>query len=78
MKHDKKLVSQQETTEQQSFTHHETQQRTELEFDSVEEMIRHDSARTPVPPLIAQKLQDSVARLPGRPSGSWWKRFFGG
>jgi len=54
MKHDKKLVSQQETTEQQSFTHHETQQRTELKFDSVEEMIRHDSARTPVPPLIAQ------------------------
>jgi hypothetical protein len=47
-----------------------------LEFSSVEEMLRHDSMLTPVPPRIEQRLQESVAQMPpaARP---WWKRILG-
>ena len=78
MKDHKKLTSQQETTEhQQALTHGEAQQRNALEFQSVEQMLRHDCLHTPVPPIIAQRLQESVAQLPPPPR-SWWRRFFGG
>ena len=43
----------------------------------MEEMLRHDSANTIVPPDIARRLQQSTADLPP-PNRSWWKRIFGG
>jgi hypothetical protein len=45
------------------------------EFASVEEMIREDMAQTEVPPAVAVKLKESLARegIGPRP---WWKRIF--
>jgi hypothetical protein len=51
------------------------QRQTVREFSSVEELLRQDAARTSVPPAIAARLQDSMARDPAR--GSWWRRLFG-
>lgn len=74
----KKLTSQQETTShEQALTQGETQQQTPPEFGDVEEMLRHDCLHTPVPPLIAQRLQESISQLPAPPSRSWWRRLFG-
>jgi hypothetical protein len=73
----KKLLSQsksqevQETLGQQQFT--ETNAR---EFASAEEMLRHDAIHTPVPPAIAERLEQSLAQLP-RPPRSWWRRILG-
>lgn len=45
------------------------------EFATVEEMLQHDAAETEVPPAIAHRLADSVAKEP-KPAGSWWRRLF--
>ncbi len=60
---------QQETTQQQ----HSEQKSETKEFSSVEEMLRHDSAQTAVPPNLADRVNRSVANEPQPPS-SWWKR----
>ncbi|HEY3854313.1 MAG TPA: hypothetical protein VGO67_07985 [Verrucomicrobiae bacterium] len=49
----------------------------ELRFENAEELLRHDAARTPVPPEIARRLNKSVAELPLQRK-SWWRRVFGG
>jgi hypothetical protein len=48
-----------------------------VEFSSVEEALRHDSSQVQVPPGIAVRLNESLAREPV-PTKSWWKRIFGG
>ena len=48
------------------------------EFASVEEMLREDSLKTPVPPAIAQRLQASINQLPASPRRTWWRRILGG
>jgi len=45
------------------------------EFGSVEELLRHDAAQTTVPPHVAARVQESIAREP-KPAG-WWGRLFG-
>ena len=70
----KKLTSQQKAEEQQT-TAHEQQTKPGVEFNSVEEMLRHDAAQTPVPPGIEHRLQESLERTPH--SKSWWRRWFG-
>ncbi|MFO1486984.1 MAG: hypothetical protein U1F65_00760 [Verrucomicrobiota bacterium] len=60
--------------EQQLSAGQETQAQT---FATVEEMLRHDSIRTPVPPEIEQRLQKSAAELP-EAKRSWFKKLFGG
>jgi len=47
------------------------------EFGSVEELLRHDAAQTPVPPELAARVRDSVAREPA-PQTGWWRRLLGG
>ena len=62
---------QESTSEQQ----HQQQQKSEAkEFSSVEELLRHDTAETVVPPGVAVKLNQSIANAP-KPK-SWWQRFF--
>ena len=74
----KKLTSQQRTDEQELAARvQENQQAAVQEFASVEEMLRHDALRTPVPPAIAHRLRDSVANLP-QPARPWWRRLLGG
>jgi hypothetical protein len=45
------------------------------EFATVEEILQHDALETEVPPAIAHRLADSVAREPTR-ARSWWRRLF--
>jgi hypothetical protein len=72
----KKLTSQKKTEELNETLNQQQSQSGASEFASVEEMLRHDSLHTPVPPAIAQRLAESVAQLPA-PSRSWWRRLLG-
>lgn len=48
-----------------------------LEFSGAVEALRYDAAQTPVPPQVAERLQESIQREP-RPTGSsWWRRLLG-
>jgi hypothetical protein len=62
----------QTVTEQNSTT-----QQSALEFSTSDEAIRHDAAQIALPPAIAERLRESIEKEPARPSGPWWKRFFG-
>ncbi len=44
---------------------------------AVEDLLRHDAAQTPVPPNVAGRLRESLAREP-RPAASWWRRLLPG
>ncbi len=67
----------QETREQQSADLGLTQQhQTAVQFESVEKLIRHDAERTVVPPQIAERLNESIAREP-KAAKPWWRRLFG-
>ena len=48
----------------------------ELEFQTAEELLRHDAAQTAVPPGIARRLSQSIAQSapPRRP---WWRKLIG-
>jgi hypothetical protein len=46
------------------------------EFNSVEEMLRHDAEQVAVPPHIAARVQESIALEP-KPQKGWWGRLFG-
>ena len=76
MKRETKLTQQEQ--EQLAAAQQQTQSSSPLEFASVEEMLRHDALRTPVPPTIAHRLEESVSQLPPPPTRGWWRRFFGG
>jgi len=51
------------------------QQRNGREFASVDEMLQQDALETGVPPAIAHRLADSVAKEP-KSARSWWRRWF--
>jgi hypothetical protein len=46
-----------------------------LEFQNAEDLLRHDAARTVVPPQIARRLGQSIAQSP--PRRPWWRRLLG-
>ena len=75
MKQQTKLSEEQQ--QQQHAAEQQTQKQSAREFANAEEMLRYDAAHTPVPPVIAQRLQKSASELP-RPKAAWWKRLFGG
>jgi hypothetical protein len=63
---------------QESVSEQQQQHKTEAkEFSSVEEALREDATATTVPPAIAARLNESIAREP-KPEKSWWKRIFPG
>ncbi len=74
MKRQSKLTS--EEQEQQQAAEQQSQRPAGREFATPEEMLRHDALRTPVPPSIAHRLQNSIGQAGPRPA-SWWRRFFG-
>ncbi len=43
------------------------------EFESVEQLLRHDAGQTVVPPAIAQHLHESLNE-PNAPPRAWWRR----
>jgi hypothetical protein len=53
----------------------QSQQNAALEFASPEELLRHDAIHTPVPPRIANRLQESIGQVPPA-NKSWWQRWF--
>ena len=74
MKRQTKLTSEEQA--QQQAAEQQVQQPAELQFKTVEAMLRHDALHTPVPPAIAQRLEKSITTSP-QPAQSWWRRFFG-
>jgi hypothetical protein len=44
-----------------------------LEFQTAEELLRHDAAQTAVPPEIARRLSQSIAQSPP-PRRPWWRK----
>ncbi len=76
MKRQTKLTSQEQ--EQLAAQQQQQQGSAPLEFNTPEEMLRHDALHTPVPPNIADRLEESISKLPPPPSRAWWRRFFGG
>ncbi len=64
---------------------HQTQQETEqtqrqegrgeLTFDTVEDLLRHDAAQTPLPTGIARRLEAELAAQPTA-RAPWWRRLF--
>ncbi len=49
----------------------------QAEFETPEELIRHDAAQTEVPAAVEARLKDSLANEP-KPKPGLWKRLFGG
>jgi hypothetical protein len=76
MKRESKLT--QKEQEELAAELQQTQLSSAQEFASVEEMLRHDALHTPVPPNIADRLEESVKDLPPSAAKGWWRRFFGG
>jgi len=73
-----KLRHEQRTETEQSHTQIQGQQSQALasEFGTVDEMLRFDSAQNPVPPEVAERLNESLASEP-KPERSWFKKIFG-
>ena len=74
----KKFNTKQRSEESQELSvQSQTENQSQREFPSVEELLRHDARETPVPQTIAQRLQESINQNPA-PSRSWWRRLLGG
>jgi hypothetical protein len=73
MKRQVKHSEQQEAFQQQQ---QRAQSQKFREFASPEELLRHDALHTPVPPAIAQRLRESLGKVPVPPP-PWWRRLFG-
>jgi hypothetical protein len=56
--------------------HQQNVRQNAAEFAHAEELIRHDAARTPVPPGVADRLRASLATEPVKPT-AWWRRLLG-
>lgn len=70
-----KLTARQKTEEQQLETAHTEARQQPLEFATPEELLRHDAVHTPVPPKVAERLQESISELPA--PKPWWRRILG-
>lgn len=74
----KKLTHTEHAEEQQSTVgRQQSQSQSAHEFATIEEMLRHDANETHVPEAIAQRLQESVRKLPAPMRQSWWRKLFG-
>jgi hypothetical protein len=73
MKHEKKLTSR----EQQQTSETQSQQAGAREFQTAEELLRHDAGQTQVPPVVGKRLDESIQREPP-PARPWWRRLTGG
>lgn len=70
------------TGQQSEEQHHQVSEQQSLqpavhEFSGAEELLRYDAQQTPVPPAIAQRLQQSISELPAPARQSWWRRLLG-
>lgn len=71
------LQHQQETRSREELAARiESEQQTGREFQSPEEMLRRDAARTQVPDSLEPRLADSMKATPP-PRRPWWRRWLG-
>lgn len=64
-----------EENEELESTHSSTTKEGSLEFETPEEMIKHDANQHTPPPEIESRLKRSLGEEP-KVRGSWWKRLF--
>ena len=77
MKNDFSKLQLQQNQEEQTASLHGIQQHQQPHaFASVEEVIRTDKESVQVPPVVAERLNESIGQEP-KPWASWWKRWFG-
>jgi len=67
--------SQHRSQGQEQLAEVKSSQTSTREFASMEEVLRHDAAHTEVPPVIAERLTQSIQNVPP-PERSWWQRVF--
>ncbi|MCP5523624.1 MAG: hypothetical protein H7A46_18960 [Verrucomicrobiales bacterium] len=71
------LRQQQETRAREELAARvEAEQQTTREFQTPEEMLRIDAARTPLPDSLEPRLAESMKATPG-PKRSWWRSWLG-
>jgi len=70
MKHQSKFSTNQQQ-EQAAELH--TAKKAGQEFESVEQLLRHDAGQTLLPPSIAQRLRESIGESEA-PRRAWWRR----
>ncbi len=75
-KHELKSQQQKQETEQQA-AQQASHTQAELEFASVEELLRHDARQNLVPPQVSDRLEQSLKDTPIPPPLPWWKRILG-
>ena len=69
---------QQQHQQEEQLAHAASQNLTtkgEAEFETVEDLIRHDSSQVEVPPEIAIRLNESIAAEP-KATKPWFKKIF--
>lgn len=62
---------------EQAASRQEQKAEGERQFGSVEELLRCDSEQNPVPPEVAERVSESIAREP-KPARSWWRKWLSG
>lgn len=78
MEHKSRFRENEDQAQAGEHTHQNVSAASAAEFDSPEALLRHDAARTPVPPHLAHRLSDSLNDQPPPPPSSWWRRLLGG
>jgi hypothetical protein len=74
MKYRNKLEQQQAEATQLNSQHLSAGQ--VREFAHADELLRHDSLHTPVPPTLACRLRESIGPVSEKPR-TWWRRLLG-
>jgi hypothetical protein len=65
----------QEGQQNQEATEHHAAGQEKKVFANVEEILREDVSEVQVPPIIAERLNNSIAAEPAAPvPAPWWKR----
>lgn len=79
MKHESRLTPREQHQQQQQAAAESTTstQGVPVDFETVEEALRHDRATTPVPPEIPLRLRASMPKETDRAPAPWWKRILG-
>lgn len=71
-----KLHQKEQLEEELNSSQKQEQETAGMEFNTVEDLLRHDSDQNPVPAEVAERLNRSIAAQP-KPQRSWIKKLFG-
>lgn len=71
-----KLHQKEQNEEELNSSQKQEQETAGMEFNTVEDLLRHDSDQNPVPADVAERLNRSIAAEP-KPQRSWINKLFG-